>query len=297
MIDYRYHLTALVAVFLALGLGMLIGITLIGSPSPESQMRELLSLQQNFEDIRKQHDALRDETDDLKTRLKRSDAVFRDILPVYAGRRLSGDSVAIILTGEIEDTAFLPALVDTLKQAGADIVNTTRLSDDWLPTDPADRGRVLNALGVVDQDARDAEVAAAVGRAIGNGRAVALLSAARAASGLRLEGDYARSADGVLLITGTRTEERRMAARVALTPEAGLLAGLGETPARIVLTETAGPETLTTIPYWMRDVKATVDNIDMASGQYSAVWTLAGRNGRFGLKNAAERPIPKLGLL
>lgn len=295
MIDYRYHLTALVAVFLALGLGMLIGVTLIGPPSPESQMQDLLSLQQNFEDFRQQHDALRTETDDLQNRLQRMDVALGERLPPPAGRRLVGYRIAIVVLGEAEEARTLSGLAHAVEDAGGDVVSTTRIRDDWLPTAPADRDRVLRALGVSDAPFKAADVAASVGRAIGGGRGVPLLAASKVAAGLRLKGNYDRPPHAVVLLTATRTPERLLRARAGWTPEAGLLAGLAGTRARVVLVEPSGPEALTTIPFWMRDAKATVDNVDMISGQYSAVLAVAGQNGRFGLNNAAESPIPHPG--
>lgn len=296
MMDYRSHLTALVAVFLALGLGMLIGITLIGSPPPEGQMHQLLQLQQDFQDFRRQYEGLTVRAADLETRLQRADNAWREVLPAYTGRRLIGRRIAVILIGELQNTGFLSELRDTLESAGGQVVSTTRISDDWLPVNAKDRDRILLALGLPNVAVPDSRAAAAVGRSIGNGRSVALLAASRLASGLRLEGNYSMPPHSVLLISGTRTEDRLSLARAGLTPETGVLVGLRETPARVVVAETDSPEAFTTIPLWTRDAAATVDNVDMASGQFSALWALAGRDGRYGLKNAAERPIPRLGL-
>lgn len=296
MMDYRSHLTALVAVFLALGLGMLIGITLIGSPPPEGQMHQLLQLQQDFQDFRRQYEGLTVRAADLETRLQRADNAWREVLPAYTGRRLIGRRIAVILIGELQNTGFLSELRDTLESAGGQVVSTTRISDDWLPVNAKDRDRILLALGLPNVAVPDSRAAAAVGRSIGNGRSVALLAASRLASGLRLEGNYTMPPHSVLLISGTRTEDRLSLARAGLTPETGVLVGLRETPARVVVAETDSPEAFTTIPLWTRDAAATVDNVDMASGQFSALWALAGRDGRYGLKNAAERPIPRLGL-
>jgi hypothetical protein len=294
MIEYRTYLTGLVAVFLALGLGMLVGSAIIGSPSAERQQKDLRSLQQNFAEFSQKYADLRAEADSAKGRLAREDQAMREVMPSYIGRRLFGERVAVVLCGELDDTAFVDDVTGTLETAGAKVTSTTRIGDDWLPSDEPALGTVAKAFGLSSSEAAESEITTAVGRAIALGKEGALIPASQAASGLRLDGDYARPVDCVLLISGTRTQSRFEAARVKLTPEAALLAGFSQTQVRVVAAETDGDEALSIIPLLSRSVSATVDNIDMASGQLSAVYALAGRDGRFGIKRTAERAIPEM---
>jgi hypothetical protein len=294
MIEYRTYLTGLVAVFLALGLGMLIGSALVGAPSSERQQRDLHSLQSNFAEFSQKYADLRAETDSVKGRLHREDQAMRELMPSFVGRRLADRRIAIVLSGELDDAAFLKTLIGTLTKAGGTIASTTRVGDDWCPADDTARTSTSRALGLAAGEEADSKLTAAVGRLIALGHETALTAAAEAATGLRLDGDYSQPVECVLLITGTRTAMRFDSARVHLTPESSLIAGLGESPVRIVAAEPDGDESLSTIAYVSRTVSATVDNIDMASGQLSAVYALAGRDGRFGIKRGAERPIPEI---
>ncbi|HEY3413235.1 MAG TPA: copper transporter [Armatimonadota bacterium] len=294
MIEYRTYLTGLVAVFLALGLGMLVGSALVGSPSSERQQRDLRTLQQNFAEFSQKYTDLRTESENVKGRLHREDQAMRDLIPSFVGRRLVGRRIAIVLFGELDDTAFVGQVGDTIEMAGGKVASTTRIGDDWLPVEEVARAGVARAMGVAQNQATDASMTSAVGHAIGLGREAPLRLASELATSLRLDGDYSRSVDCVLLISGTRTPSRHDAARVHLTPEYALSTGLSDTPARIIAAEPDGDETLSTIPYVSRSVSATVDNIDMASGQLSAVYALAGRDGRFGIKRSAERAIPAI---
>ncbi len=126
----------------------------------------------------------------------------------------------------------------------------------------------------------------------GNGKA--LKTAAESAAGLRLDGVYERPADAVLVITGSNTPDRLVRAEAGQTPERGILTALGTAGIRTVLAEPDGDESISTIPAFSRLVTASVDNIDMAAGRFSAVYALDGVDGRFGIKRAAERPIPDL---
>lgn len=294
MIEYRTYLTGLVAVFLALGLGMLIGSAIIGSPSAERQQKDLRGLQQNFAEFSQKYADLRAEADSAKGRLAREDEAMREVLPSFVDRRLVGRTVAIVLCGELDDTAFVDQVTGTLKLAGATVTSTTSIRDDWLPSeDPALEG-VVKAFGLSGPSGAGSQITVAVGRAIASGKESSLAAASRAATGLRLDGDYTHPVDCVLMISGTRTQSRFDAERVKLTPEAALLSGFSQTPVRVVAAETDGDEELSIIPHVSHAASATVDNIDMASGQLSAVYALAGRDGRFGIKRTAERAIPEI---
>jgi hypothetical protein len=292
MIDYRLHLTSLVAVFMALGLGMLIGGALTSTPPPAAQQEALNTLQQRFAEFSQQYSDLRDQKDDLKERMLREDQGIRLAMEPALSNRLYGRRIAVILCGEVDGAAFLPQLNQTIEDAGGEVVSTTRVGDDWLPLDAEARNRMLVALGVYAPDLSDARAAAVLGRAVANGRAVALQSAARVAGGLRLDGDYSRRVSSVLLITGATDRDRLRAAKAGVTPEQGLLKGLKDAEVRVVAAEPDGEDALTTISFWSGLAPATVDNVDMAAGQLCAVYALAGRDGRYGIKRAAERALP-----
>ncbi|HEY3266096.1 MAG TPA: copper transporter [Armatimonadota bacterium] len=293
MIDYRTYLTGLVAVFLALGLGMLVGAALVGSPSTVRQQKELRTLQKSFTEFQEQNSALRSTADDVRARLMREDSAMRELMPRFVDGRLAGRRVAIVLCGQMDDTAFLANVNEALSAAGATVSSTTRVPDDWLPTDEG-RDSVASAFGVPRQEASDAKLGAALGYAVAAGHADQIAAAADAAAGLRLEGDYSKPVHAALLITGATTEERQTAARLGLTPESGVLNGLAATSLRVVAAEPDGEERFSVLPMLFRKANATVDHINLAAGQLSAVFGLAGRDGHFGLKRSAERAIPEM---
>ena len=52
MIDIRYHVISLVAVFLALGIGILLGTTLVERGLIAEQKNEIKSLRETFDEIK-----------------------------------------------------------------------------------------------------------------------------------------------------------------------------------------------------------------------------------------------------
>ncbi|MFA7175384.1 MAG: copper transporter [Kiritimatiellia bacterium] len=114
----RYHLGSLVAVFLALGLGIIIGITLNSDGKLVNEQAALLDAieaqltQLKTEKVQMEQDALKAVTDT---------AFYREfaeaLLPSFITERLTGRSVAVItLNGGSGDK-----VVATLKEAGAQV--------------------------------------------------------------------------------------------------------------------------------------------------------------------------------
>jgi hypothetical protein len=168
------------------------------------------------------------------------------------------------------------------------------VADAWIPSSAEDRARLASDLGLQAQRAGDEDLGRAAGECIAQGRLEPLQRASRTATGLRLDGDYDKKPHGVLLISGTRTQDRRDAALADATPETGFLKGLRQGDARIVVAEPDGPDDLATVGHWSGVAQATVDNVDMASGLLSTVYGLSDRDGHFGLRRGAERAIPEL---
>jgi len=129
VVDIRYHLASLVAVFFALGLGILVG-TSISSGGRDSQARE-----QWMAAIERELEALRLERKEAAALLERT-ANERDLYRGFAEElvtavtegRLTGQPAAVVLLGE--DTGVLARLVSILEQAGAAVVEELRLGPD-----------------------------------------------------------------------------------------------------------------------------------------------------------------------
>ena len=125
VVDIRYHLASLVAVFFALGLGILVGMSLASS----GRDRELG--EQWIQAIEKELEALRLERREVAGRLAAAEAE-RDLY-----RAFSADLVAAVIAGRLDGRAFgvvslgenlanVDAVVQALERAGAAVVGPVR---------------------------------------------------------------------------------------------------------------------------------------------------------------------------
>ena len=88
MMDLRYHLASLMSIFLALAVGIVVGISL---GSSERQAATIRLLQQDVAAIRSEDSRLKEVNNDLQRRLARhEEAVQQDLLPVAIRGRLAG---------------------------------------------------------------------------------------------------------------------------------------------------------------------------------------------------------------
>ena len=276
MLDFRYHALSLVAVFLALGIGILLGTT-IGDQLVSEANRDLSSsLRQDVVEARR---AARTATENLEDRERFIGASFERI----AGDRLRGRNVAVVASGELPGE-LESGVRDAVQEAGGELSSVTEIVQP--PTLP-DLGEAIPRRfdGLLAGDPRTA----ALGRAIGRGLAAGGTLPRRLADRFpdRFRGDYPR-VDAVAYFRNPAPDRNEDQERF----EQGLIDGLGSTGSPVV-----GVEALDTDPsqvgFYEDRMPASVDNMDTASGRIAVVLSLAGARGSFGFKGSADAPLPE----
>lgn len=130
MIDFRYHVVSLVAVFLALAVGIVLGA---------GPLREELSttLEEQVAELRQERSELRAELEDEQRRSEAKDDLVRVMTGPLAAGRLTDVRVAMVLLPgsdrNLSETAEL-----TIRRAGGQVVSTTELTESWEDEEGAD---------------------------------------------------------------------------------------------------------------------------------------------------------------
>ena len=282
MIDFRYHALSIVAVFLALAIGFLLGAT-VGDSLVSSADRGLRSsLRADLQDSRT-------ETGDLREQVDRRDRLIAGVLPELAQDRLSRQRVAIVASGTLPDDVEAPAREAVEVARGTvDSVSVLDATEDVPALAAAEGGRrpadhdQLRALG------------RRVGRELALGRPARPLERALPD---RIRGDLA-GADAVVFYRtpderSERTEEQQERDRDREALEQGLVDGLTELELPLVGVEASETDP-SDIPWYRGRDLTTVDSVNTPAGQLALVYALDGAEGQFGLKDTAERPLPDL---
>jgi hypothetical protein len=278
----RYHASSLIAVFLALAIGILIGAEFGGDALTSTRKNLEASLVNNLQDARSR-------TDELNGELGRANEFADRVYPALTRERLQGQRIAIVALGGLpsDDTT---AVEDALGPTGAKLVGVgvvrepvdlNGLADDLAKTRFADIDRnpdTLTALGV------------GVGRQLVRGGTLPQVVRGQLFS--RASGTFG-ALDGVIVVRNQPQDLGPVQRTTAGTLESGLLSGITatRTPATGVETSAAEPSS---ISFFQGNDLSSVDDVETPAGKLALVFTMLGAEGSFGVKSSADRLLPDL---
>ncbi|WP_109474845.1 copper transporter [Ornithinimicrobium cavernae] len=126
MIDFRYHLVSLVAVFMALAVGIVLGAGPLGQEISST-------LEAQVKDLREERNALRAQLDQAAAREDLKAQALQILTPTLIDDQLTGRRVALVtLPGA--DRNIVGQLQEQITSAGGEVLLTSRMGDAW--TDP-----------------------------------------------------------------------------------------------------------------------------------------------------------------
>ena len=285
-IDYRYHLGSIIAIFVALLLGLLIGIGL--APRPEDFAEVVSGLQKEYQQTRtwRQEDLER-----LSKRLDESEAVGKEAVSAIIADRLAGKRIALVMSHDLGH-GYADNLRALLAQAGANVVSTTTFTRAFVAMPEPVRKKVSAKLllyppqgtplrSVIARSlARD--LASSQSKLIIGLREIGLLESSPGS-------DYSSRADAVLLVGGMNQSSEASPDQI----DAPLIAELKRLGVRVVGCEARAAK-LSSIPIYKSQGIPTVDNVDTLAGRLSVVFALRGADGHFGVNETADRLLPEI---
>jgi hypothetical protein len=124
VIDFRYHIVSLVAVFLALALGLFLGSTTLQSTVTHNLRKQADSV------ISRNHD-LQSANDRANQELKADQAFAAAVEPYAVGAKLLDTTVAVVSAPGV-DGGVRQQMLTTLGEAGAAVTADVRLQDGFL---------------------------------------------------------------------------------------------------------------------------------------------------------------------
>jgi hypothetical protein len=278
----RYHAASLIAVFIALAIGILIGAE-FGGDALNNTRRDLEhSLVGNLQDARSR-------ADELNAELNRSDEFAERVYPLLTRDRLDDRRYAILalgglpsdITGEVEEA---------LGPSGGRLVGVGVVRE---PVDvnglAEDLARTRFAALRTDSDALS-ELGTGLGRQLALGGK--LPEVVRAHLFSRASGNF-NALDGVIVVRD-QPEEMGPAQREKTNQlETALMDGITATRVPAVGVETSTDDS-SSISFFQASDLASVDDVDLTAGQLALVFALLGADGSFGVKGTADQLLPDL---
>jgi hypothetical protein len=308
VIDFRYHLVSLIAVFLAVALGIVIGTTQLNGPV-------LSNLQSQVSALQGDKRALEDRTQGLQSEVAASDAFEQAVAPALVQGSLKGRHVLVVLADDQVPQDTVDQVSTLIGKAGATIGGTIRLSAAY--SDPATETALQNYVtgpglpaGVKLDESGDTgkTVGSLLGQVLMVPRTGSAASAATVSSVLAglsalkvlsLEGSSVTPSDyAVVLTAGVFKGSDADARNGVLT---SLVTGLDSAGSGTVVAGDATSAAKTGLVGVIRDAPAlsaavsTVDDVGTAAGQISTVLALGpetkGTSGKYGTGQDTQ-PVP-----
>jgi len=280
--DFRYHALSLISVFLALVLGLLLGVAIGDEGLVSSAERDIRASLRG--DVRK----AQAESENLRSQLDEQNKFLQEAYPLMVGSRLIGERVGVVTLGNISDSE-IGNVRDALEATGARLTSVASLRTplDLPALSQASLGTPYQNLQTDPKLAKRFGDRVGAGYMAGGGRLLQRVRRALLASSSGALGGV----DSVVVIREPRTFQKPQQ-DVLNSFEDGLMTGLGGNNGTVV-----GVETTDTKPSqvgWYRDHDmASVDDVDQLPGRAALVFALAGADGAFGSKSSADALLPK----
>jgi Copper transport outer membrane protein, MctB len=278
MFDLRYHVASLAAVFLALVIGIIVGVGISGPV--DSEKTNLLK--DRVASLQKQLDQSSQQSADRKREREAAQTFINETYPALVRNRLRGKQIAVVFVGSV-DGGIRSAVSGALTYAGAQQLRLRALKvpidvqqiDGTLASQPAADGLVgkshLESLG------------RALGQELMLGGETPLWNSITDALVEERAGGNKTPADGVVLVR-TVAPQRGGTSRFLL----GLYSGLGSVGVPAVgVEQTDAADSATAV--FRKAGLSTVDDIDTPVGRLALVLLLAGQpSGQYGVKDSAS---------
>jgi hypothetical protein len=316
MINFRFHLVSLVAVFLALAVGVVMGSTVI-----DRAIVDRLSSQ--IESVRRRSDARRAENEQLKAEREQLRGFIEQVVPVAIGQRLRGVPVAMVAMRGV-DGETVRAAAETLRAAGASVPGVAWIEPLLAAADPDTEAKLAQAVGEPAGPGPVAEAAVgALGHRLATGAAPSsaatlarpepadLLVALVTAGFLAFDtlggppvnlAAWPAPASRLLVIDGTQAKTEASTATLPLVRSAST-AGAAVTLAE-VFRPTATVKTRGGVVRGVLDTPelasrvATVDDLEDTRGRVALAFAVEelghGRAGHYGEGPGANRQLPEM---
>lgn len=308
MINFRFHLVSLVAVFLALAVGIVMGYGVLGQPTVDT-------LQDRIDVVEANAEARRVENEQLKDQLEQQGAALEESSPFSVSGRVTDVPTLVVAVRDVDEDA-VGRVVELARRGGAEVPGIVWLEPTWALEDRDDLSALAGVLGVptpnkraaLRADALDAMVTRlSVGAPAGGAD---VLRALVDAGFVTLDGSGEDAAEPggfggpgtrAILVTGptAAVESDHLVghiARVAVDESLALVAtevfpdGTEDADRGDALAPIRDDEALDA-------AVSTVDDMERIEGSVAAVLALAdlGRGvvGHYGIGDGAERQLPE----
>jgi Copper transport outer membrane protein, MctB len=284
MFDLRYHVASLAAVFVALLIGILVGVGLTGKVDDAEKAELRRQIQVKDEELR----AARESASNATREDEAAEKLAEHGYPLLMDERLLGKRIGLLFVGE-PDQDLRAAVATALEDAGARTV--TRMRALKVPIDSDRLTSTLRGRPALSRYAGEDNLRE-LGRLLAQEFVLGGDAPAWDALSTQLvvnqRGTAGPPLDGVVVARTAGPQQRDTAAFLN-----GLYVGLADAGSPAVGIEATGDRT-SAVEVFDRADLSTVDNVDTRAGRLALALLLAGaEGGNYGVKQTAQDVLPE----
>ncbi len=300
IIDMKYHVATIVGIFLALGIGIMIGGVIGNNQSLNDlineQQAELYDrLDEHVNTLTEENNELSNEINSLQSVLELHKQYENMVYPQLVAGRLEYRNIAVISTDSAFDIEFL---ANELDKASGNVVSSTLIKEQLTEVSEEQKSEIIDILESSGYDIEESDndntwlqvLSKALIDALLQNDNKELISYLINESLLSTTGDYGTEIDTVILVGGTEEEARaEFVDEIDLTIIDALLDN-GLTVCGVERNDCK----VSYIPNYQKKNITTVDNADTVIGETALVIALAdGIEGNYGIKSTSRMMLPE----
>ncbi len=308
MINFRYHVVSLTAVFLALAIGLVVGTAALNGPVADSLKNQISALN-------KDNSNKRDQITQYREELNRSQDFATQIAPTVLGGKLAGRKIVVLALPNTSE--YADDVISMLTVAGATITAKATVNDKFF--DPNVEFELLDLAGQSSQpsiqmegvplnsngvETASAQLALALLQRAGTtqaapGDVTAVLTAYSKQGYLSVDDKAAGGAEAAVIVSGappvdkdaTKKSESAVTMATQFSKDRPLvIAGDGVGDGNLISAVRSDPTLVKTI--------STVDNASTVDGQVATAMTcveriVQGKTGQYGLAAGSSGLVPQ----
>jgi hypothetical protein len=307
VINFRYHVVSLTAVFLALAIGLIVGTAALNGPLSDE-------LKHQVNQLSAQNQQYRGQVDLLNADVAQREQFATEVAPQLLAGKLAGKSVLVVSMQQSSN--YVDAMVKDLQLAGATVTGQVEIADAFVkPSNnetllqlASDANATLNITGLPANSNGVETATALLAAVLINHQPVVqpaarttVLSAYEDQHMITVTGDIKTSADAVMLLATPPYTDQDAAAENQNTvtmidqfdgPGPIVVGANGSAGQGNVIGAVTGDASLS-------KTVSTVDNINTPQGQIAAALALTeqidyGKTGHYGVASSATSLLPTL---
>jgi hypothetical protein len=280
LVNIRQHIASIVGIFLALGIGILIGIFMTKEGLFTAEQEKIMAqLEKDLLSLISTRDEMKGKIALLEAEKGTNEEFMGQVLPLLISEKLEGKNLVFIDFGG-SNGKLLNELEGLSKKAGASSISSATIYYDVdLPDELKER------LELASKD----EMLELVVRTLVSGRDAVSIEPLVEAGFVKLKGEALGVADSVIVLAPGVSESSKKTYKSDLA----LIDVLKKLDVKILGVESTDVKSSRMGEYRSRGI-STIDNANTFPGRLAFIYALKGHTGNYGIKNSATSLLPPI---